>query len=69
MIFSPQTQGKKLPSYATVRDKSIHNIQNSYWQGGQVVTKSLKYMTAMDLNDEYPTRKLSNKTYYNRKAI
>ena len=52
IIFSPQLQDKKLTSYTTVRDAFIHYIQTSYIKGGQDVTKSLKDINTVDINDE-----------------
>ena len=61
MILSTQSQGKNLTYDASMKDYSIHCIKKSYGQGGQDVTKSLKDMKTVDLNDEDPTRKISTK--------
>ena len=59
MILSPQSQGKNLTYYASMRDNFIHCIKESYGQGGQDVTKILKNTKEVDLNADYPTMKLS----------
>ena len=61
MRLSPQSECKQLTSYATLRGYFIHNIQKSYGQGGQYLTKNLRNMTEVDLNVEDPTIKLSKK--------
>ena len=62
MKLSPQSQGKQVPSYTNMRDAFRHHIQKSYGQGGQYVTKNPKYTKEIDMNAEYPTINISNKT-------
>ena len=45
-----------------MRDAFRHHIQKSYGQGGQYVTKNPKYTKEIDMNAEYPTINISNKT-------
>ena len=68
MKLSPQIQVNKFITYATVSDYVIDHIQKSYGDGGQYVTKSIKYMTSVDMNTEDPQQNVSKETDNNRKS-
>ena len=68
MKLSPQIKANKFITYATVSDYVIHNIQKSYGDGGQYVTKSIKCMTSVDMNTEDPQQNVSKETDNNRKS-
>jgi len=69
MKFAPQTHGKRSgPTYATVKDALIQQVQRTY-KNGFDVAKSLKDMKIIDLKAEAPTRTIATTGTDAEKAI